>query len=169
MKTHIPTLRPTTSAYQPLSSIEGQSKASSPAHRGWRRAVITASIAAASVLLVNSALAITANLKYRPRDGVGTIYSGDCDVVKRWNTVTHLTINVLATVLLAASSYTMQCLNSPTRSEVDAAHAQGISLDIGVPNLKNFRYMAPWKTALWLCLCLSTIPLHLLYVQSTHA
>lgn len=46
-------------------------------------------------------------------------------------------ITVLGTLQLGASNYSMQCLSSPTRQEIDKAHSQGIWLDIGVPSLRE--------------------------------
>lgn len=76
---------------------------------------------------------------------------------------THLVINILSTLLLGASNYSMQCLSSPTRSEVDKAHGQGIWLDIGVPSIRNLRRLSVSRIVLWWLLAISSLPLHLLY------
>ncbi len=57
-----------------------------------------------------------------------------------------------------ASNYTMQCLCSPTRSEVDFAHSQGRYLDIGLPSIKNLNGLR--KKIMFAFLILSTLPLH---------
>ena len=75
----------------------------------------------------------------------------------------HVAINVLSTLLLGASNYSMQCLSSPTRREVDKAHSQGIWLDIGVPSVRNLRKLSTTRIVLWWLLAISSIPLHLLY------
>lgn len=137
--------------------------------RGWRKAVILAAVATGIVLLVNTGFAIVMAAKFPSNDGVGTIYTGDCGLVKRWNTALHLTINFLGTALLAASSFTMQCLSSPTRSEIDAAHAKRKSLDIGITSWKNLFHLHKWKGVLWWLLCLSTLPLHLLWNSTIFA
>ncbi|KAK5086690.1 hypothetical protein LTR05_003858 [Lithohypha guttulata] len=137
--------------------------------RGWRKAVILAAIVTGIVLLVNTMFAVVMGAKFPAVDGVGTIYTGDCNLVKRWNTALHLTINFLGTALLAASSFTMQCLSSPTRSEVNAAHAKRKPLDIGIPSWKNLAHLQRWKGILWWLLCLSTLPLHLLWNSTLFA
>ena len=72
----------------------------------------------------------------------------------------HIGINVMGTLLLGASNYTMQCLSAPTRKEVDAAHANGRYLDIGLPSLKNLN---GWKKKLvFFLLIMSSLPLHFL-------
>lgn len=136
-----------------------------PVYRGWRKAVIASAVLTFVILIINIVFLAAALAKYSIEHGVGLIYHGDCGVVKRWDTILHLVINILGTALLAASSYCMQCLSSPSRSEVDAAHARGMSLDIGIASFTNFLHMRLWKGTLWLILCLSTIPLHLLSVR----
>lgn len=71
--------------------------------------------------------------------------------------------NVLSTLLLGASNYTMQCLASPTREEVDRAHSQNRWLDIGVPSIRNLTRISSHRKVLWWLLVISGVPLHLLY------
>lgn len=137
--------------------------------RGWRKAVILAAVVTGIVLLINTVFAIVMGARFPSEDGVGTIYTGDCGLVKRWNTALHLTINFLGTALLAASSFTMQCLSSPTRSEIDAAHAKRKPLDIGITSWKNLWFLQRWKMIVWWLLCLSTLPLHLLWNSTIFA
>lgn len=133
-----------------------------PSFRGWRKAVVATAIAAGVVLVMNLTFAVVAMAKFSVMDGIGQIYIGDCGVVKRWNTALHLLINVLSTMLLAASSFTLQCLGCPTRSEVDAAHQKRLALDIGLTSFTNLFYIKWWKAWIWLMLCLTTVPFHLL-------
>ncbi|KAK5135355.1 hypothetical protein LTR08_005297 [Meristemomyces frigidus] len=57
----------------------------------------------------------------------------------------------------------MQCLCSPTRREVDKAHAKGDWMDIGVASVRNI-YKINWRRSLlWGLLALSSVPIHLLY------
>src|SRR5437764_1328730 len=51
--------------------------------------------------------------------GIGTLLDGSCGETKKVNTWLHLGINSLSTVLLASTNYCMQCVNAPTRSQVD--------------------------------------------------
>ncbi|KAJ9636341.1 hypothetical protein H2199_008016 [Coniosporium tulheliwenetii] len=78
-------------------------------------------------------------------------------------TAYHVLINILSTIMLTASNYCMQLLSAPTRDEVARAHRHGQGLDIGIISLRNLRYISKRRTALWLSLALSSIPLHLLY------
>lgn len=108
-------------------------------------------------------LLIVQGAKHNVSDGIGTLYQGDCDSAKRIELWLHLLINILSTLLLGASNYYMQCLSSPTRSDVDKAHRQHVWIDIGVPSMRNiFRISRPRKI-LWFFLLYSSFPLHLLY------
>ncbi|KAL9109202.1 MAG: hypothetical protein Q9227_006127 [Pyrenula ochraceoflavens] len=134
-----------------------------PAFRGWRKSVVAVTCIAWAVLLINLTFGLIATTRLNTQGGLRTIYEGDCDVVSRSDTVLHLFINLLGVLLLGASNYTMQCLNSPTRKETDSAHAQYKSLDIGISSLANLKYLRPWKVVLWFLLCLSSLPLHLFW------
>ncbi|KAJ5894097.1 hypothetical protein N7495_005788 [Penicillium taxi] len=91
------------------------------------------------------------------------IYQGNCGTVKRWDLGLHLIINVLSTLLLAASNYCMQTLVAPTREEVDKAHARGKWLDIGGASIKNLRAIGRDRLWLWITLMLTATPFHLMY------
>lgn len=97
-------------------------------------------------------------------DGDGTITEGTCSRIKNLSLWLHLAINILGTVLLAASNYCMQILSAPTRGEVDKAHQKKKWLDIGVPSIRNLFEIKKRRAYLWLFLGLSSIPLHLLLV-----
>lgn len=96
-------------------------------------------------------------------DGIATIKDGKCSGTKRESVFLHLGINILGTQLLGASNYTMQCLSSPTREEVNKAHRQRVPLDIGIPSLTNLRRLSWPSILLWGLLALSSLPLHLMY------
>ena len=130
--------------------------------RGWRKAVVAAAVLTAVVLSINLVFLLVGVTRFAPSYGIGTIYTGNCASVKRWDTALHLLINVLATAVLASSNFAMQCLSSPTRSEVDRAHGKKVSLDIGLASIKNLFYVDWKKGALWSALMLTTLPLHLL-------
>ncbi|KAJ5520792.1 hypothetical protein N7463_001245 [Penicillium fimorum] len=91
------------------------------------------------------------------------IYEGDCGIVKRWSLGLHLIINILSTLILAASNYCMQTLVAPTREEIDAAHARGKWLDIGGASIKNLLAIGRDRLGLWIILMLTASPFHLMY------
>ena len=114
------------------------------------------------ILLVNFALTLWGVTHYAHFHGVATIYQGDCAFVKRLDLWMHLLINVLSTGMLMASNYCMQLQAAPTRKNVDKAHAAEDWLDIGVPSLRNLRYIGNWRRFSWLLLALSSLPVHLM-------
>ncbi|KAK3669847.1 hypothetical protein LTR78_010305 [Recurvomyces mirabilis] len=151
-------LRPVSLAPTSQSNRERRKKL-----QGWRFGVTCAAWTAFSVLLLNLILTIVAISKFGSNGGVGTAYEGSCEVVNSWTTWLHILINALSSILLSASNYTMQCLCSPTRKEIDEAHAKGDWLDIGVASVRNIWRIRWTRRLLWWGLALSSIPIHLLY------
>jgi hypothetical protein len=94
--------------------------------------------------------------------GVATILHEDCTLVARYDTALHVLINVLSTLLLGASNLSLQLVVAPTREEVEAAHAKGTWLDIGVPSFRNLRHISRKSLFIWICLVLSSVPIHFL-------
>jgi hypothetical protein len=126
------------------------------------RALLMQIVLIGVILVTNLALTIFAAARYSSQNGVGIIYEGDCGTVNRLDQWLHLLINLLSTGILSASNYCMQLQAAPTRANVDAAHARGKWLDIGVPSVRNFWYMGNWRRASWLVLALSSVPIHLM-------
>ncbi|KAF2175728.1 hypothetical protein K469DRAFT_743214 [Zopfia rhizophila CBS 207.26] len=128
---------------------------------GWRFGAINCAISATIVFLINFIVTIWGSVHKNANPGI--MLEGDCEQVRRMNTGLHFLINLLSTILLSSSNYCMQCLSAPTRKEVDKAHAEGTWLDIGVPSIRNLRYISKQRVILWLVLGLSSLPLHLFY------
>ncbi|OHE92057.1 hypothetical protein CORC01_12638 [Colletotrichum orchidophilum] len=93
------------------------------------------------ILMTNLGVTIFAVKSYGSRNGVGLIYEGECSTVKRLDQWLHLLINLLGTGMLSASNYCMQLQAAPTRENVDTAHAKHKWLDIGIPSLRNLKYL----------------------------
>lgn len=131
---------------------------------GWRMGVLLGTCTSMFVFICNVALLIIgAKTKAGyDRDGIATLMEGDETTISRWNTVCHIFINVLSTILLSASNYTMQILNAPTRAELDSAHRRGKWLDIGLLSVHNLKTISPKRACLCLVLAASSLPLHLL-------
>jgi hypothetical protein len=130
--------------------------------KSWRVGARWAAAAAALSFLINLGTGIWVALRLGLTDSIAPIYRGDCAKVEKFNTWVHLAINVLSTVLLSGSNYCMQCLSAPSREDVNAAHAKGKWLDIGIPSVHNLRSISTKKVSLWWCLGLSSVPLHLM-------
>ncbi|TDZ32092.1 hypothetical protein C8035_v012335 [Colletotrichum spinosum] len=135
---------------------------------GWRRA------AAVNVVLMNVALAVLIGVLCVAISATGDVarawefYRADCGSgsLSVLNTLLHLLLNALSTVVLASSSFFMQVLNSPSRREVDATHARGDWLDIGIPSWRNAFRLSRFKLVAWLLLLLTSVPIHMVFNSS---
>ncbi|KAF1994291.1 hypothetical protein P154DRAFT_549157 [Amniculicola lignicola CBS 123094] len=128
---------------------------------GWRFGAINCLISVLIVFLINLIVTIWGTVRRTSSDEV--VFEGECNKVSKINSGLHLLINLLSTVLLSASNYTMQCLSAPTRKDIDQAHAKGVWLDVGIPSVRNLRYISKCRMVTWLLLGLSSLPLHLFY------
>ncbi|PFH60353.1 hypothetical protein XA68_11095 [Ophiocordyceps unilateralis] len=115
------------------------------------------------IMTTNMVFTIFTIVRYGSDNGIGLIFQGDCEAVKRLNQWLHLVINLLSTGMLSASNYCMQLQAAPTRANVDVAHEQGRWMDIGVPSIRNLRYLTRGRLFTWGLLALSSIPVHLIY------
>jgi len=127
----------------------------------WRRGILLGCISAFTILALNlvATVAATANSS---RGSNGNIFQGNCNKAAHVNLGLHSLVNVMSTLLLAASNYGMQCLSAPTRSEVDKAHRRRARLDIGVMGFRNTRWVHWGRGWAWFLLGISSMPLHLL-------
>ncbi|KAK5653795.1 hypothetical protein OQA88_7953 [Cercophora sp. LCS_1] len=138
--------------------------------RSWRiwfsrrsRAMLVQIILIGLIFFANLGLTIFAIVRYGSQKGVGLIFEGECYKVRSLDQWIHLLINLLSTGLLSASNYCMQLQVAPTRANVDRAHRKGERLDIGIPSLRNLRYVSTWKRVSWVLLALTSVPIHLIY------
>lgn len=131
---------------------------------GWRFGIALGLLLTVIILILNVAITASVVSGYgMDQMGKASLTTGPCDTVKRYNTLYHLFINVLSTLLIGASNYTMQMLSAPTRSEIDRAHLKQKWLDIGVPSWRNLREINRARVALWIVLSISSVPLHLFF------
>jgi hypothetical protein len=56
----------------------------------------------------------------------------------------------------------MQLLCSPTRQDIDRAHANRIWLDIGIQSIRNLRRISKFRMTLWVMFAATSIPLHIM-------
>ena len=130
---------------------------------GYHFGVLCCAWTSGVVLLFNVVALIWAIVHFGVKNGIGTLHDGNCKQGSNLGFWIHMLINVLSTALLGASNYSMQCLSSPTRSEIDRAHKKGIWLDVGLPGFKNIWSISAYRRYLWWTLALSTVPLHLFW------
>jgi len=135
---------------------------------GWRAGLARCTAVAGIVTAINITFLIVAIPRLEtssPGSREGALFSGDCKRAKRYNIWLHLIINLLASALLAAGNYTQQVLTAPTRNEIDIAHSERKWLDIGVSSLHNLRHISGKRVTAWILLALTSVPIHLLYVD----
>lgn len=126
------------------------------------RALVVQIILIVVILCANLGLTIFAVRQYGSTNGVGLIFEGNCDTIKSLDRWLHLLINLLSTGMLSASNYCMQLQAAPTRGAIERAHRDERWLDIGVPSLRNLRYISNWRRLAWVLLALSSLPIHLM-------
>jgi hypothetical protein len=124
------------------------------------RALLLQASIVGTILVINFALTVFTATHFGVSRGVGSIYQGDCVTVQRLDTCAHLLINLLGTGMLMASNYCMQLQAAPTRENVDQAHKSGYWLDIGVPSVRNLRWVSKSRQLCWLLLAVSSVPIH---------
>ena len=114
------------------------------------------------IFLINFAFLISVIARGSVADGIATLHQGSCSTAANTSTTIHIAINILSSLLLGSSNFCMQCLIAPSRSEVDQAHANGRSLDIGVSSIRNLKWIHWQRILVWSILAVSSLPLHLL-------
>lgn len=128
---------------------------------GWRFSLCAGACTSLVVLIINTAVTIWSSTPPEGNDDEDTgrriIFEGSCTTSHNLGIVLHLVVNILSSVLLAASNYGMQCLSAPTRREVNEAHLKGRWLDIGIPSIRNLSAVPIRRRVLWLLLVLSSV------------
>ncbi|KAF4889529.1 hypothetical protein CGCF415_v009850 [Colletotrichum fructicola] len=93
-------------------------------------------------------------------------HKAPCSDIDVANTLIHLPINTVSTLVLASSNFFIQILNSPSRTAVDKIHTKGQWLDIGILSLRNAFHLSRWKLCVCLGLFLTSIPIHIFFNSS---
>lgn len=151
--------------YQYVNERNESTKSTSRYH-GWRMGVLMGSCTSALILCFNVAVLVVAATRNSGfKNGFAEPFISSSLGMSQLSSAIHIVINVLSTILLSASNYTMQVLSSPTRAEINREHINGRWFDIGALSLHNLRRIS-W-TRMFMCavLILSSVPLHLLFVH----
>ena len=153
------------------SEVDGvKDKLETSIRTGWKFTSLVSCILVGFCLCFNIIFMIVVARQNPPNDdGIGEIDIKDCNTASSATAKIHVAINVVASALVAASNYNMQCLTAPTRKDVDDAHERGAWLDIGIQSMRNLRSLPTWRAVLWIGLLLSSVPLHLLWNSAIFA
>ncbi|KAI1735316.1 hypothetical protein F4680DRAFT_461784 [Xylaria scruposa] len=134
---------------------------------GWRR---TGVIHVACLLIFGIILLIlfiVSIARYGASFNQATIISRtNCSTATYLTLLLHLIISLLSTGIFASSNFFMQIATSPSRVDIDKAHSQLRSLDIGIPSVRNLEALSKGKRVAWTVLLLSSVPIHLLFNSS---
>lgn len=130
----------------------------------WGLIIASGALAGTVILVVNViALVVIYYTGYHSGTHDIAFFTGSCRTASNVTVGAHVVVNALSTILLAYSNVSMQCLSSPTRNEVDLAHSKRQWLNIGTPSVRNIFSVSKTKAALWLLLCVSSFPLHMIW------
>ena len=146
-----------------LIAVDEQALLHPPRQRltGWRFGALCSAIAVTTVAVINIAFAIWLSRAHPSDSGFkGAIFIDRCEAIDSDSLIAHLIINVLGAVLLASSSYCMQCLSAPTSHETRVAHSKGRWLDVGILSVNNLRRISKKRMVLWWVIAATTVPIH---------
>jgi hypothetical protein len=142
-----------------MPRVETPEKVHRPA---WFTTVSTGLALAIIVLIVNLIILVWTYSRFQIQNSSAVLFTGSCARASTITAVAELVINVLSTLLLAASNNCAQLLISPSRTEVDRAHENGVWIHVGVVSARNFKWIGRWRIVMWAVLFASSLPLHLL-------
>ncbi|CAH0026486.1 unnamed protein product [Clonostachys rhizophaga] len=131
-----------------LAAGEGQQGFARKMMTGWRAGIVLIIFLGLLILvgtIVCLVLAVINNFLTAEEMAVVT---KDCAEIGRIDQGIQAAVNVLSLFFIASATYVSQVLVSPTREEVDAAHAKFSWFDIGIPTLKNFGGISTLRTVL---------------------
>jgi hypothetical protein len=119
--------------------------------KGWRRAgVANVVLVSALGIILLIILLISTQQSDSPFTLATIFYQGHCDTTSKIDLTLHLVINIISSAILASSNCFIQVLTAPSREEIDKAHLYLVSLDIGLPLVKNFRFVSLFKRNCWI-------------------
>lgn len=126
---------------------------------GWRGGMAGFFILGTIVFLITVSTLIWA-ARHLDDAPYATMTMRSCKSAKGLSSWVTIAINVFSTILLAGSNYCMQVLSSPTRDEIDAAHARSSFLNIGILSYRNINSFRKRRIILLVALLMSSLPLH---------
>lgn len=129
----------------------------------WKGTATLCITASGFTLLLNLIVLIWALAAKPKEDGFVVVYTGSSAKCKHIDLGIRLVVNILSTLILVSSNRCSQFLCAPTREDVDAYHARGQWLDIGVRSFRNFKAVRGWRMVVTVLLILTSMPVHVLY------
>lgn len=130
---------------------------------GWRAGVILNAVTGAVVLLPTVVFFVTSLSRRQGQGGDTRLLEGSCELIQRLDFGLHAAINFFVVALLMGANYSYQVLTSPTRVEVDMAHARKRWLDIGIPSLRNLGFISKRRAVLAMPLIVAAVVTPVMY------
>jgi hypothetical protein len=117
---------------------------------------------ASTFAVISLTLMILTVVKFPHLEDTGTFFTGSCRRVHFMDGLWHVLLNIASTLFLGAGNYCMQVIVAPSRKEVDKAHKEGVSMEIGIHSFRNLPRI-PWsKRVVWVFLGVTSTIMHLL-------
>ncbi|KAK1851082.1 hypothetical protein CCHR01_06310 [Colletotrichum chrysophilum] len=133
---------------------------------GWRRLAIVNMVLMSVALVIMISISLAAFLVTGDFKQTWIFHTTKCLDISTPNTLVHLLLNALSTIVLASSNFLMQICNAPSRQEIDKTHAKQDWLDIGIPSWRNAFRISWFKFVAWSILFLTSIPIHMIFNSS---
>lgn len=109
---------------------------------GWRSGILLNLLLVFIILVLGFICLVVAGTEIALLIGDMTLFTGSCSQATRINWISHAVINVVVVILIVGANYVFQVLSSPTRSEVTDAHQYKQWLEIGIPSVRNFKFIS---------------------------
>lgn len=141
---------------------KGPRSGSGPRLAGWKGGIAINALIAFGILVISVVCLTLAISRSSLLGGEAPVYSGSCARARRIHFGLQALVGVFAVALLAAANYAFQVLSSPTRLEVALAHEKRRWLDIGVPSVRNLRFISRLRVLMIVGVLLVSFTIHLL-------
>ncbi|KAI1452582.1 hypothetical protein F4805DRAFT_472335 [Annulohypoxylon moriforme] len=127
--------------------------------------IVSCMLVVALAFILNLSLLLYLVIRDDGFKSYGDLFTESCDQMKTIETVVHLIINILSSMVVTATNYCSQILVAPTQAEVTRAHEKGDWLETGVPSFHNLLYgrISGKRRLIWTIIMISSVPLHLFW------
>lgn len=141
---------------------KGPRRERGPRLAGWKGGIAINALIAFGILIISVVCLTLAISRSSLLGGEAPIYSGSCVGARRIHLGLQVLVGAFAVALLAAANYAFQVLSSPTRLEVALAHEERRWLDIGVPSVRNLRFISRLRVLMIVGVLLVSFTIHVL-------
>ncbi|KAL0942169.1 uncharacterized protein CTRU02_200054 [Colletotrichum truncatum] len=130
---------------------------------GWRAGIALNIVIGFVILIVAIVCLVLALVVVGMIRGESKLFGGSCSKSEDIKIGLFVAINVITIILLATANYVFQVLSSPTRIEIEMAHDAHRWVDIGVPSLRNLRFVSNPRVVLTVIIMLAAVSTQVIY------